>query len=304
MIYKSLEALSELCYGYYQNHGDRFVEICISLTVKGIVQLGAFYAGLAIFNDLRHAVLLMIISIIAVVAIYDFPRIRKNVRPFVMFTFFDWKRAFNLLKRCSPMIIVSLTAPLMQAIPRLHFEERFSTELFGIFSSVAAPAIIIVVFISSALVPYMPRYAKFINNNDSKGLMKLLFMSVGITLALGGVSLITDFFAGEWALVVLYGEYIRPWAWVLYSIIAATTLTAVLACFTTLFIAARKMISLAIFSLFGCIICYITTPYLVSLFEMDGISLAMIIGQGFSIIVLVILVVKMGYKMHLNTQMR
>ena len=197
MVYKSFEAFSDLCYGYYQNHGSQFTNICISLTIKGIVQFLAFYLGLLIFGDLRHAVILMATSILVIIAVYDLPRIRMNVKPFLRLSKHNWERALNLFKRCSPMIVVLLAAPLMQAIPRMYFEDRFSIELFGIFSSVAAPVLIITVFIGSALVPYVPKFAEYVNSNNYKSLTKLLLAITGVALSLGGLSIIAAFYFGE-----------------------------------------------------------------------------------------------------------
>ena len=279
MIYKSLESFSDLCYAYYQNHGNNFNYICTSLCIKGIIQLGVFYFGLIIFEDLRYAIGLASASILIIIISYDLPRIINIIRTAPLLTTINWKSAIKLLVKCSPMVIVLLSTPILQAIPRIYFESQFSAELFGIFSAVSAPTMIFVVFISSALVPFIPMFSEYYNRNDHKGLMRLLLLTTGLTLALGILSLIAALFLGEWVLVILYGDDIRPWSWVLYSIIIATVLTSLLSCFISLFTAVRKLISLAIVMLIGCVICYIFTPYMVDTFEMDGIAFAMITGQ-------------------------
>jgi len=287
MASKSIEAFSDLVYGYYQND-NRFDRICISLTTKGLVQLGVFWLGLTVFSNLHYAMILSAITVLIVVFVYDLPYVRKRVSPYIQFTKMSWKRTFDLLKMCFPLVVVLLTAPLLQAIPRVYYEERYSAELFGIFSSVAAPTVVIHVLVANVLLPFVPRFAKLYYDSDSKSLSRLIFGAVGYTLAFGAVTMIAALFFGEFALVVLYGESIRPYSGILYGIIIAVVSTAVLICFNTLFIPVRRLKSLAATLLFSCGVCYVFTPYFVDRFEMNGIAVAMITGQVVAVLLLTV----------------
>jgi O-antigen/teichoic acid export membrane protein len=200
------------------------------------------------------------------------------------------------------MVIVLLSAPLMQAIPRIYFENLFSAELFGIFSSVAAPTVIFSVFVGSALMPFLPKLSKCYKANDGRGLSKLMLYTTGITLFLGITAFAGSLFVGEWALAILYGDDIRPWAYVLQSVIAAIVMMGILSCFINLFVAARKLKTLAIILLLGCVVCFLITPYLVARFEMEGIAYAMIAGQGVAIAVLSVLIIVMIRRMKPDTE--
>jgi len=256
--------------------------------------------SLAFFQDLRYALAITAISILIIILIYDIPRIKKNVHPLFQVSKKDWMCSIRLLKQCSPMVIVLLSSPLLQAIPRIYFERLYSAELFGVFSAVAAPSVIIIVLVSSALIPFIPRFAQYYGSNKRKDLTKLFLYTTGITLAFGVVSLIAVFFVGEWVLAILYGEEIRLWTDILFSIIIATIFMAIISCFVTLFMAARKLVSLSVALLIGCGVCYLVTPFLVDRFQMDGISFAMIAGQGFSILILISLILVMLRKMRSN----
>ena len=288
MLYKSLESASELIYGYYQNDG-RFDFICISLVLKGLLQLGAFLLGLWYCVDLCVALIFMCIAILGVLVLYDLPRIKRKIIPIKPMCRPDYKHLLRLLYKCSPMVVVLVTTPLLQAIPRIYFEAKFSSELFGVFSSVAAPTVIFTVLVSSALIPFLPKFTEYYETNDYKRLARLIYGSIGITIGFGFFSLMALLLLGEWALVVLYGEDIRPWFEIIYSITISIILTSVLSCFVSLFIAVRKTAMLAVILLAGCLICYITTPSLITRFEMDGISYAMITGQVASILALTVL---------------
>ena len=191
------------------------------------------------------------------------------------------------------MVIVLLTTPLLQAIPRVYYESWYSEELFGKFASVAAPTIVLTVLIGNALTPLLPKFAEYYTQNDRRSSVMLLLMTVGVTLVFGAAALIVAYFFGEFALVILYGEEIRPYAGVLSGVIVAVAITCVISCFQTMFIAARKLGALAVILVTGCCICYAVTPYLVGRFEMDGISYATIISQIIQVFLLGILTVRM-----------
>ncbi|MCL2819361.1 MAG: hypothetical protein FWD38_00795 [Oscillospiraceae bacterium] len=285
MISKSVEAFSDLVYGYFQNE-KRFDCICFSLSIKGIVQIGAFWLGLFVFSDLLIAIVCTIVSTLAVVFIYDVKIMKKSIHPIIQFTKENWKCSLGLLKKCFPLVVVLLSAPLMQLIPRVYFEGVYSEELFGIFSSIAAPTVIFHVLVTSAMIPFIPKFAEYYNNSDSKKLLFLLLYTVGGTIILGVIAILAVVLFGEFVLVLLYGESIRIYSYILYYVVVSVVLTGILICTNSLFIAARKLVSLAATLLFGCCICFIITPFMINRFEMNGIALAMIAGQLVSFILL------------------
>ena len=296
MVYKSLESFSELFYGYYQNN-NKFDFICISLVIKGVIQLTAFLTGLFLFSDIRHAIILMGISIFAVIMVYDLPRVKKYVNPLVQYNKAELKKVLKLLKVCLPLVVVSSATPLLQAIPRVFFENNYSSEAFGKFSSVTAPAVFFLVFITCLIIPLIPRFAEYYNSNNRDGLIRLILTFFGVILALGAVALVAVFFAGEFTLAVLFGEDIRPYTGVLKTITVATILAAFLTVFNIVFLAARKLVSLAVILLLGCGICYLVTPYFVGRFGMDGISYALTVSHSVQIIILAVVFFGLIYKM-------
>lgn len=291
MVYKSFESISELVYGYYQND-KRFDYICISLSIKGLFQLGAFWLGLFLFTNIIHALIFLSLSIFITISFYDIPRIKTHIISFYILTKNNILKSLKLLKNCSPMLLILLSAPLLQAIPRIFYENKYSQELFGKFSSVAAPTVIFTVIISSALTPFFPRFAEYYNNDKIK-MLKLLFKTILITLVLGILALIVCIFFGEQLLVFLYGDEIRSFSYVLNGIVITTILTSILTCFTTFFISSRKLISLSITLILGCLLCYFITPYFINNYQMNGIAYSMIFIQTIQVLAVSILSYRM-----------
>lgn len=296
MVYKCLESFSDLGYGYYQN-SDRFDYIFFSLALKGTIQLAVFIAGLYLFSDFYYTIIFLSLSILAIIIFYDLPRIRRNTAQLHGFTKEDFAKVMQLLKKCFPMLIVLLTTILLQAIPRLSFESQYSEELFGKFSSVASPTIIISLFISNALTPLLPRFAKLYKDNDYKGFTRIYAISIVTTLVIGAASLAAAYLLGEEVLVILYNEDIRPYAYILGGIIVTVIFSCVVSCYHTLFMAIRRLAPLAIVQVLCCGLCYIIAPYLVSNYEMTGIVYASVVAYGVAITVFFVMAVSAIYNM-------
>jgi O-antigen/teichoic acid export membrane protein len=141
----------------------------------------------------------------------------------------------------------------------------------------------------------MPKFAEFFKNNDRKGLSLLLLGTVGCTIIFGVIAYVGAIFFGDPVLVIIFGESISPYSYILYGIIVSVVFTSLLACMNTLLIAVRKLKSLALLLLFGCGVCYAVTPYLVNRFEMNGVAFSMIAGQ---LVVFILLTVRILWLIH------
>ncbi len=67
-------------------------------------------------------------------------------------------------------------------------------------------------------------------------------------------------------------------------VILVTTFSAVMLCIDSLYIAMRKLVPLAAILLLGCLLCQIITPHFVDTYAMKGVTYALMIAQGFQIL--------------------
>ena len=278
MCYKSFESISDAYYGLYQK-SDQFVYICVSMCAKGVVGIVAFTVFMRVTASLSVSLLVMAAAIAFVIFLYDYPRIRKYTGSRGHINATVLRRAGRILVVCLPLMLVMITQPILQAIPRLIFERRYSTELFGIYSSIAIPCAIITLFASCAILPYVPHFASLYQSKDNKRFLSSLGATVGIIVVFGIVALIGAYFLGEWALVLLFGEGVRSYVGVLPYVIIVMICSSLIMVFNGIMTAMHKSVTLLALSLIGCLICAITAVFFIESWQMYGIAYSMIIAQ-------------------------
>ena len=89
---------------------------------------------------------------------------------------------------------------------------------------------------------------------------------------------------GEWGLTFLYGKSISGYVDIFQLIIVVSTLSSISMCLNALFTAMRKLISLSVALLLGCLLCYFITPQIVETYAMRGVTYTLMIAQAFQII--------------------
>lgn len=290
MVYKALEAASDVLYGIMQQH-NQYNKICWSMSIKGVFSLLAFTGILAMGLSISIAMISMIIVAILTLILMDIRWCSSLTHPLLCFKADNAKQTGRLLFIASPMVILSIAQPLLMSIPRLYYEHHFSTELLGIYSSVSSPTIAITTLVSCALMPYIPLFAQFFLEGNKKELLRLTFLAVGLTCAFGLVSYIIAGIIGSWVLSLLYGSAVSGYTNVFQLIIIVSTLSSINMCLIVVFTAIRKLIPQSIILLLGCLICYLITPSIVTTYAMEGVTYSLIIAQLFQITIALIFAV-------------
>lgn len=290
MIYKCFEAASDVMYGIFQMN-DGYDKLCVSMCVKGIGSLAVFAGMLAAGCTMIPALLGMCVVALLTFVFLDVRLAKRIVDPLVVFGKDDLREVFHLLGVSFPMVILLIAQPLLMSIPRLYFEQHFSTELLGIYSSLSSPTTVITTFVSCAMMPYVPLFATYYVEHNRKGLYKLTFGSVALAACFGIAAFFVGGWIGEWGLTLLYGQSISGYVRVFQLIIIVSTFSSISMCLNALFTAMRKLISLSVALLLGCVLCYFITPGIVNAYEMSGVAYSLMAAQAFQIVVACVLAV-------------
>lgn len=284
MLYKCFEAASDVLYGIFQTN-DSYDKLCLSMCVKGIVSLVVFAGMLAAGLSLISALLGMCAVAFLTFVFIDLHYASKLTSPIILFSKDNLKQSLQLLWVSFPMVILLIAQPLLMSVPRLYFEQHFSTELLGIYSSLSSPTTVITTFVSCAMMPYVPLFAKYYVDKNRSGLYKLTYGSITLAACFGFVAFLIGGWLGEWALTLLYGQSISGYVHEFQLIIIVSTLSSISMCLNALFIAMRKLISLSVALLLGCGLCHLITPQIVNAYAMRGVAYSLMIAQAFQIIV-------------------
>ncbi len=275
MLFKTVEAFADVSYGFFQKY-DHFDYIFWSLTVKGILSIVTFTFALLITKSLSVALISITLGTGLIYLFYDF-RHSKRLTGTVICK--HMREVKSLLFDTFLLMIIHLVMPVLIAIPRVYYESHFGSELFGYFSSISAPTVVISTFVSCAMMPFLPKFAEYQVKNQKKQAFWLLFGTVGFTVSFGAVCYFMSLWLGDFALSFLYTSEITQHAAVLPGIVVSTTCSALVMCLNSFFIATRKIKTLAVLLLVGCAASYLLTPFFVQQFTMAGISYTLTASQ-------------------------
>ena len=290
MVYKALEALSDVFHGILQIY-NKYLKICISMSIKGILALIVFTVALLLKYTLIQALLCMNIVVLITLITMEYRWSLQCSSPLVLINRTNIQASIRLLRVSILMVVLSIAQPLLMSIPRLYFEQHYSTELLGIYSSLSSPTVAITTLVSCALMPYIPVFAEYYKNGNVNGLSKLMFLSLGLTAAFGVIAFFAGGIAGDWILSVLYGSTLRDYVPVFQLIILVSTFSSMNMCMIVLYTSMRKLAVEASILLTGSVICYFITPYLVTNYNMAGITYALMAAQLFQVFFAVVFAV-------------
>lgn len=200
-IYKSFEALSEICLGYLQKVGR--VEL---------IGKSQFYKGITIAITVSFIYILtqnLIISIITLIIVmflrlilYDIKNVKTftNVMPVFEST---W---YKLLKMAFPLGIASLITSLNTNIPRYFLDYYWGVEEVGIFSALYYVLVAGNMLITPISLLAAPRIANAFNNASIKSFVKVNFQLSAIVTLIFFVFIIVIITQGQHILTILYGK--------------------------------------------------------------------------------------------------
>lgn len=279
MLYKTIEAFSDLSYGYFQKY-QHFDYVFYSLCARGILTIGLFFVSLKISHNIYIALSAIIIGTTILYMWYDLRLTKSLIQPVILWNRNICVRSTKLLKSTFNLMLINAMAPFINAIPRVYFEEHSTSEQYGYYFSISSPTVIISTFVGCVLLPLVPLFAEAYRKNNIKRAIKLLGGCVLFTLTFGAVCYISSLFLGDFALQLLYTKEILQYSYALQAIIWAVVFSALIMCFNIYFIAIRKQKYLVGALLVGCTSAYFLTPLLVDAYAMQGVSYTLICAQS------------------------
>lgn len=241
--------------------------------LQGSLSFFAFCIGYWLTRSLEIAFIGMIIVTVVVGLAYDLPR---AIRFEPIKLGISREKAIHLILYCLPVVIATIACSAAASIPRQYLAMTQGEALLGIYASIAAPAAIIQMGASYIYNPLLSTFAQYCADGDGKAFKKLL-LKAAIAILVLGIAIGTALaFAGEWLLVLLFGESITDHVYLLLPVIACTFVTALLWFLNDLLITVRKFTGSIAGNVIALIATIITTPFLVDAFSANGVSFVVI----------------------------
>ncbi|MDR2035409.1 MAG: oligosaccharide flippase family protein, partial [Coriobacteriales bacterium] len=251
MLFKISESVSDVYQGFFQK-AMRMDYIGKSFLIKGVVILLFFVATVFLSQDLLPSIAVLCLSSCAIIVIYDLRNARKFIHRIKVN---EWLKPIrSLLIECLPIAGFTLIFNMLTQIPRYFIEMQMGMEALGYYATIAMPVVIVQVSASFVFAPLTTPFAQHLNRGDIKSFTGLFWKTMLFILALSAASIIAFALLGEWLLVVLFGEMIAPYSYLLIPLVICTILVAVSWFLSTLLIVLRKQKILVVIALVSLLV--------------------------------------------------
>ena len=193
-----------------------------SQAVQGILSLATFLVAFLLTAHLELSMLFLILSVLFIGVAYDLPRtsrfgtIRVSIRP---------KKALHLLVSCLPLVLAGVALSAAAYIPRQYLSYVDGDAILGIYTSIAAPTTIIQMGASYIYGPLLTYFSEACVARDKKRFLSLLARCTAGIALVGMACILGVLLLGESVLVLLYGESIRDYVYLLRPAVIFTLLT-------------------------------------------------------------------------------
>lgn len=319
MAVKVVEGIADVYYGIDQKN-ERMDYVGISLMIRGIgsiavffgtfivssnflVGLGtvadSFYTSETLFVTVRLVISIIAMAVfsLAVVMRYDRRIIKRYQGKEPEDKAVMRKQVKSLLITCFPLAVVAFLNNLSLTIPKLYLEQYFGEEVMGIYSSVAAPTIVIQLAATTLFAPLIPPLTMEFNNGNKKnflgGLKKFALLIAGGTI----VALIGSKLLAHWGLVLLFGKEIEPYVYLFIPVIIISILIAINASMFSVCTLIREIKSQYVIGFLGILAALVGSLTLVKNYSMEGVVGALAVTLLVQILIQFIIVYKKVKKM-------
>lgn len=199
---KVIEGFSDLTYGVFQKN-ENMKLISYSLVYRGGLALVSFALILIFIEDVKIAILSMVISWCIVYLFFDKPNAKRILKS-NYYSNAKIKNVSNLFILALPLGIVSLITSLTSNLPRLFIEKQIDVEVLGVFGAISFIGIGLGKFSTSLSLTVSPRLAKYYAGNQLIAFKTLLIKFLFISFIFGFLGLLAALFFGEVILEIFY----------------------------------------------------------------------------------------------------
>lgn len=278
MLYKVIEALVDVTQGIQQKAG-RMDYIAVSCFARGILSLGCFVGVMYVTKNLVFAIIAMILTTALVLVFYDF---RICGRLYSLRETFQIKRIYSVIRECFPLMLSTMFLTSLVSIPRYFLELDYGSGILGKYASVATPAVIIQVACTLIYNPLISQLTQSYVEVQKKKYSGLIIKSVAAILIFFGCTLIGAKLFGEWAMVLVFGEEIRDYVYLLVPVLFTTLLIALIYFEGVLLTVMRRLKTQVAVNGIAAACVLVSSPFLVKEFGMQGVNITLYFGAGLS----------------------
>jgi len=280
LIYKSVEAFDDIYYGALQREWN-MKQTGISYAIHGIAMIISFILGLTVFKSLLISFILMLITSILITIFYDKNTFNKYCKK-------DKEKTETLKKlliTCLPLVCYAFLFNNIQVYPKYILERISGEEILGIYSSIAAPVLLIQVVAGFLFNPLLNVFKEKIDNNDQKSYKQLINKVYSLILILGILGVVYIFLFGDFSLKILFGTNILEYSNLLYSTLIVALLLSIISFNNMLLTISRKFKILIIQNVISLLLSVVISKHFIIKYSIYGINTVLIISLLIGIVI-------------------
>lgn len=220
-VWKTLSLLIEVLHACDQLH-FRMDYIGQSLALQGVSSLAVFSILFFATQSLELTFLGMIVCTSLIGLLLDYPRTRRFD---TLALGISAEKTRYLIKHCAPIVVAGLAISAAPQLPRQVLAAFEGSSSLGVYASIASPIAIIQMGSSYIYGPLLTTYSElYFNKRGSE--FRALLKKTTIAIATVGVACVLAISVmGEPLLVLLYGESIRSYTYLMVPMVLFAVLT-------------------------------------------------------------------------------
>ncbi|GMO37629.1 MAG: hypothetical protein Ta2B_17360 [Termitinemataceae bacterium] len=281
ICYKLLEITADVFGGVLQKF-NRYVCIALSYILKGIVPIISFSVVLYLKN-LSFAIFAQMLTFLIIFLLYDVQVVvhHKDFTHNILL-----RDVPNIFLASIPLMISGFVYPSMMFITRYVINEIYSTEELGYYSSITM-FILVMGFITGPMFSvFLPRISERYLHQEYTILKDIIVKVIRYIFLLGVALLAAVFLFGNFGLVLLFGNEIIPYSFLLPPIIIFSCISTIVSFFNSLLTAFQNRNQMMIANLIGIIPCTLLVQPLIVNFGMIGSFYCLMISVGIQAVLL------------------
>lgn len=271
MIFKLEEAYSEGFFAVAQKEG-RYGVLGGSLAVKGLLSVGLFAGTLGWTHNLLIAIAAMDAGYGVAVLIADAKYLRETWKGVRI------KGGGDILVHCVPLLLISLSVPIMNYITRYAVEQQFSYYYVGQYSSLSSVIVVLSTLGGAAFTVLIPEISKWRMQAETEKIRKIFSRGIAAISAVGAAAVLAGKFLGSVVCAMIFGEAVLESIDLLVPLLLTATVLMAKSFFSAMLVAMEKRGQLLVGECCGCLLCVFTAMPFTKWWGMQGTNLSYLLG--------------------------
>lgn len=281
MVYRLNEPVVDVFHGIDQK-AWRLDVAGKSFLLRGVLTLASFILLEKLTGSLVVTTAVMLAAAYGVILFYDIPQARRSA-PFSLKP--DRAALLSLTRECFPLFVYAICLNMVVPIPRYFLEKLAGSEMLGYYSSVAIPASVIQLFASYIFTTFTALFSEYAANNEKKKFLSLFGKLIAVITVLIGAALVGCALLGEWALVLIFTENIRAYAYLLMPTVFCCGVIAFIWFMGNVLTVLRDMKGLLLGAAAGTAVVLGISYPCIARWGMDGINISLFLSSMTTLVI-------------------